>query len=69
MSACSYQGRKGETPPPWSNGRVWCFRKASVLIRQLTGNPFVEREVCRVHADEMVGSGHFIEVGPLEVAA
>jgi hypothetical protein len=62
MNGCTYKGLKGQKPPTWSNGRVWCFRKATVRIRQITGNPFVERDVCRTHADEMIESGHFTEV-------
>jgi hypothetical protein len=67
VSACSWKGRKDEKPPSLRGPVFPCFRKASVTIREnagspYNGNPFLEREVCRVHADEMIGSGFYVEV-------
>lgn len=67
LGPCSWKGRKDE-PPPSLRGPVFpCFRKASVTLREASdrkhfGNPFRERVVCRVHADEMIESGFYIEV-------
>lgn len=70
MSACSWGGTKDQ-PIELRKGRFPCFRKASVRIREVfdrehSGNPFRERDVCRVHADEMIASGWYMEVGPSE---
>jgi hypothetical protein len=60
MSACSYRGRRDHEPTPLAKATgIYCMRKAVVRVRQLTGNPFVERDVCEVHAEEMINSGHF----------
>ena len=67
-ASCSYRGRKGEPVWDYARGIFPCFRKASVRLREVSdrehfGNPFRERDVCRVHADEMIASGWYMEVG------
>lgn len=60
LVTCSYAGYKGDHTFP-------CIRVASVRIREVNdakhaGNPFRERDVCRVHADEMIASGWYMEI-------
>lgn len=67
MIACSWAGTKDDPVEMGKPGRFPCFRKASVTIREVhdrehPGNPFRERRVCRVHADEMIASGWYLEV-------
>lgn len=64
--SCTWKGRK-DGPPVSLAGPVFpCFRKGSVTIREASppGNPFRTRDVCRVHADEMIASGFYIEDKP-----
>lgn len=67
MSGCSYRGRKDEPRFDYRRGIFPCFRKSEVTIREVNdarhnGNPFRERDVCRVHADVMIESGWYMEV-------
>jgi len=64
VPACSWRGTVDRPAEMGKPGSFPCFRKASVRLREVydrehRGNPFKERDVCRVHADVMVASGWY----------
>lgn len=66
LPPCSWKGRKDGPAPSLAGPAFPCFRKGSVVVREVAGrpyngNPFRERPVCRVHADEMIASGFYME--------